>query len=396
MNLLASCIQSRHVYNLANEAGVKDVLDDKSKLVWKEVHKYYEKDHEAQCVDQEILKQRLFHSYPKHTAVFAAILSTFEEAQSIPNIIAEIQEERKRKIKLELASGFTQHNNDEALLLKIEQYRKACYAQESDDGDPVDCVYQRTTVSSVLDNRRGENRIKLSPASLNEAAGGGVLRKHHLLFYARPDAGKSTVAINMAAYFLYQQLTVLYFGNEDPPHDILLRFMCRVSGRTEQEIEADHQGTMDILNERDWEKLIFVEGNPGTPREIESLMDEYRPDVLIVDQVRNLNMKEDSRVLALEKAEQFVRNIGKRYNALTISFTQAGGSAEGKLILDLNDVDFSNTGMQASADLMVGIGTTAEYTANGQRVLTCSKNKMAGGSKEPFRVNFDYSTHKVY
>jgi len=397
MNLLAALIKDRHTYNLAVEAGVSDVLDDKSKMVLKEVHRYYKLDTDATHVDLTILSSRLEQRYPKHVDVFKAIVSTFEEAEvSLPNIQAEIKEERKRTLKLQLASAFTLQGNDRELLEKLEDYRRICYDEDDDESSGLDTVYNCSTVADVLGGREGANRIALSPKSLNDAAGGGVLRKHHILIFARPDAGKSTVAINMVGSFLHQGLKVLYVGNEDPPNDILLRLMCRLTQRTEADVAADPDGTMQILGQRNWEQLTFIEGNPGTARELEAWMDEHQPDVLLVDQVRNLDMKEDSRVLSLEKAEQFVRNLGKRYNALTISFTQAGGSAEGKLILDMCDVDFSNTGMQASADLMVGLGTNAEYTQNGQRVLTCVKNKLPGGSKEPFRVSFDYNHHRVY
>ena len=396
MNLLAAAIQSRKAYNIAHENNVREVLDEKSKIVLKEVTKYYEHDHDAQCVDIEIIRSRLHANHPKHAKVFDIVLAGCTESISVPNIILEIQEERKRKLKESLAVAFTQHGNDDWILEKLEDYRKVCYAETVDNGDPSTRVHNNLSMDSIFAGREGENRILLSPKSLNEAAGGGVLRKHHILIFARPDAGKSTLAINFTASFLRQNLKVLYFGNEDPAWDIILRMSCRLTGWSEQQVRANPEGADRHLAQRNWENFIFVEGEPGTPRELEGLMDEHSPDVLLVDQSRNLNMNEDNRVLQLEKAEQFIRNLGKRYDALTISFTQAGGSAEGKLILDMNDVDYSNTGMQASADLMIGVGTDQEHTAMGQRVLTCCKNKMSGGSKEPFKVAIDHSINRVY
>ncbi len=395
MKIIAACVQSRHAYNLANDSEVTKVLDDKSRMVLKEVRLFYETDHAAQHVDIEILTKRLHDKYPKHTAVFDVMLAGYTEPVSVPNIVAEIQQERKRKIKDELAVAFTQRGNDEWLLQKLEDYRKAVY-EPTDETDPSGNVFTNLSVADVLDGRSGENRIALSPPALNAAAGGGVLRKHHILVFARPDAGKSTFAINMSSSFLHQGFKVLYFGNEDPALDITLRMMCRLTSMTEDEIKASPEEADKVLAQRCWDQFIFREGEPGTAQELEMLMDEYTPDVLMIDQSRNLDMKEDNRVLQLEKAEQFIRNLGKRYDALTISFTQAGGSAEGKLILDMNDVDYSNTGMQASADLMIGIGTNAEFTASGQRSITCVKNKMAGGSKEPFVVNIDYRYNRVY
>ena len=394
-SLLAAMVKSRDAYRIANEAGVSEILDDKSKIVLKEVRYYYEKDHDAQCVDLDIIEKRLIAKHPKHGKLFSTILSTLTEGVSVPNIIEEIQGERKRKIKNTLASAFTLTGNDTHILELLEDYRKVCY-EALDETIASNNVYVGLSAGAILDGREGANKIRLSPESLNTAAGGGVLRKHHILIYARPDAGKSTVALNMTASFLHQGYKVLYLGNEDPPADIRLRLMTRLLSRTEEQIRENLALADKTLEKRNAHNFIFVEGEPGTRRELEALMDEHQPDILLVDQVRNLDMDEDNRVLQLEKAEQFIRNLGKRHNALTISFTQAGGSAEGKLILDMNDVDYSNTGMQASADLMIGIGTNPEYTDNGQRVMTCVKNKMPGGHKEPFKISIDHNYNRVY
>ncbi len=41
-------------------------------------------------------------------------------------------------------------------------------------------------------------------------------------------------------------------------------------------------------------------------------------------------------------------------------------------------IDFSNTGIPAQADLMIGIGVTKEYEENGLRMLSLPKNKLSG------------------
>jgi hypothetical protein len=87
----------------------------------------------------------------------------------------------------------------------------------------------------------------------------------------------------------------------------------------------------------------------------------------------------------LEAAATAIRNIGKQANVLAVSVTQAGDSASDKLILDQGDVDFSNTGIPAQADLMVGIGVDAQHEAEGIRVFNLPKNKI-GGVHEHFPV----------
>ena len=393
MDLLAAVAQSRKAFEQALAGGVVDTFDDRSLLVYKAIKEYYGIDANATCVDYDIIQDRVFKAHPKHKAIFSAIIERIKEPVSIPNILAEINNAKKQDVKDRLASACTVHGNEEKILQLIEEYKT--YVRANDDSCESITVYSGTSVSDILSARSNEHTIFLLPKSLNIAAGNSVLRKHHILFFARPDAGKSTLGINLTAGFLRQKLKVLYVGNEDPPQDIIMRMMTRITNRTEKEVAEDPELTERLLAERDWDKFIFVELTPGTPRELEALMDEHRPDVLIVDQSRNINMKEDNRVMQLEKVEAFIRNLGKQYNALTISFTQAGASAEGKLVLELTDVDYSNTGMAASADLMVGMGTSIEYTQNGERVLTCVKNKMSGGSKEPFKIRMDHRYNRV-
>ena len=394
MEILNAVAHSRKAYDAALEGGMVDVLDDRSKCVYQEIKEYYKLDADAKAVDLDIIMTRVIKKYPKHKAVLTAVVERLREPVSVPNIIAEINAQKLENVKDKLASACTMTGNDSAILDLIEEFKT--YARHDDEAAEPPAVYTDIAVDDIVAARSLEHRIHLAPKALNAAAGRSCLRKHHLLFFARPDAGKTTVAITLVAGFLFQELKVLYIGNEDPPQDVIIRCMTRITEMTEVQIKENPSIAQKRLNDRHWGKFVFVELTPGTRSEIEGLMDEHRPDVLIVDQSRNLNMgKEDNRVIQLERAEQFIRNIGKQYNALTISFTQAGASADNKLVLEQTDVDFSNTGMAASADLMVGIGTNTEYTQQGRRVMTCVKNKLAGGSKEPFEVRIDYRFNKV-
>ncbi len=72
---------------------------------------------------------------------------------------------------------------------------------------------------------------------------------------------------------------------------------------------------------------------------------------------------------------------------LTLSVTQAGDSASGKLVLETGDVDFSNVGIPAQADVMVGIGFDATFEAEGLRNISLPKNKISGRHENfPVRI----------
>jgi hypothetical protein len=94
--------------------------------------------------------------------------------------------------------------------------------------------------------------------------------------------------------------------------------------------------------------------------------------------MRNLAVGAETRVNQLEMAATSLRNIAKRHNCLSVAVTQAGDSASNKLVLEMGDCDYSNTGIPAQADMMVGIGVTREYEEQGLRMFSTPKNKIGG------------------
>ena len=83
-----------------------------------------------------------------------------------------------------------------------------------------------------------------------------------------------------------------------------------------------------------------------------------------------------------------MRNIAKQDNVLMISVTQAADSARNKLVLDSGDVDSSNVGIPAQADLLLGIGLDEAAKAEGIRWLSLIKNKI-GGVEDHFPVKIN-------
>jgi hypothetical protein len=80
--------------------------------------------------------------------------------------------------------------------------------------------------------------------------------------------------------------------------------------------------------------------------------------------------------LQLKQLYQWARELAKTY-APVIAVSQAGGTAEGKLWLTMDDVDSSKTAKQGEADWILGIGKETDNTSN-MRYLNISKNKLLG------------------
>ena len=98
----------------------------------------------------------------------------------------------------------------------------------------------------------------------------------------------------------------------------------------------------------------------------------------MLDQLRNLNMGQENYVLKLEEAATQARTWAKKYSCVVVSVTQAGDSASGKAVLDLGDVDYSNTGIPAQADVMIGIGASEAQRQAGEVMISLPKNKVSG------------------
>jgi len=188
---------------------------------------------------------------------------------------------------------------------------------------------------------------------------------------------------------------VLYVGNEDPAPDILMRIINRLTGMNKYEVQAAPDRAQEILDKRNYDKLVMAPLAPGNFRQIRSLVKKYSPTVVVLDQLRNLDVDSENRTQALEKAATEARNLAKSGSVLVVSVTQAGDSASGKTVLSRGDVDGSNVGIPGQIDLMIGIGATTEMEANNDRMLSFPKNKLSG-KHNPIAVRIDPLLSKVF
>ena len=388
--LVAAAIKSRGAFGELLSTDVEQDFSDKARLVWNEVKEYYGNDPESASVDINILKSRIERKHPKHAELLCAYFDNLD-ALSVPNLMEEVMALKLSAVRHSLASELMAgHDNKVDELLDNYNKLRAGELHEKSTSE----VFINPSIEHIIDKSSGDNRIAVLPQSLNNQLKGGVLRQHHIVVFAPTDMGKTLFGLNMAHGFLKQGLKVLYCGNEDPATDMILRLMWRVTGMTEEEIRKAPDKAQKLLDERGFTNLIFVELAPGTRREIEDLIIEHEPDVLMVDQIRNLDMQEGNRVIQLEKAAAMMRMFGKKYNIVPVSFTQAGDSATGKMILGRGDIDFSNVGIPGTADLLIGIGATEDMEAKGERMISFVKNKV-GGQKNPVKVWFDPFLTKV-
>jgi hypothetical protein len=373
-------MKSRACFAQLRGLQIADSLGPHSKIVWQHLESYYDKDMDINKADKDLILNKCVREHERHKDIFTKYFSEIDMAETSPaNILADVLDVKRRDLGLKLSAKLVNGESTDDLLeeyLKITKVMPEELIAQTDINAPK--VYHLYSPQECLRDMRAS--IKLSPASLNPFVGGGLHKGNHLVIFARPEGAKSLFAINLAYGFCQQKLKTLYVGNEDSRQQMGERFLNRFTGMVRSDLQQiPPEFVLEDAISNGYDYLYFAPMSPGTPNEIREVLKEYGPfDCLIVDQMRNLNVREEGRTLQLEKAATEVRNIAKQFNVLAVSVTQAGGSAEDKLMLDMGDVDSSKTGIASTADVMIGIGCDDNCRSTNQRMLSFCKNKTPG------------------
>ena len=381
--VIAALIQSRSAYDTVSKYHDEGDFSDMGELIFKELVKYYSRDESATCMDIQSLTARLKRSYPKHIEKFESFLDKLAKV-SVDNILDDYCAMKSDSIG-ELIGGLLLTGEHTKAAPLLEKYA-SIQAEGVQDAVDAPVVYADADVSEFGDSLTAANRIPIAPCELNEAFNGGLIRGSHLLVYAPPECGKTAFAINLAYSTACTKRTregnkTLYIGNEESADMYLMRMLCRFTQWDADKVEADRKGAMVLARKRGWHNLVFVHLTPGSIAQVQALILEHKPDVVIIDQLSNLILgkgKEPEKTQLLEKLAYAMRMFYSRHKIAGVSISQADEKAIGKLYLTIKDVYYSNIGVQGQTDAMIGIGMNREYQASGRRVLNITKNKLGG------------------
>lgn len=377
-NLIASVIKSRKAYSDLVEFVVRDDLSEQGWTIWQKVCDYYGADAEAKHVDVDILVNSVARTVAadKHKTMFENIIRNLAELDvSTVNVVRDLLITKQDNVGQRLANSLLSNEDSEGL---VQEYmyihsKTALISEEQED------ARNGMSVEELINHGfSDESMVQVYPLALNERLDGNVKPGHHLVLFARPEMGKTMMTIEMMAGFAIQGLRVLYIGNEDPIDDINMRIINRLSGMPKVEVFNRPAVADQQARENGYDNIILKGMSPGTPREITHVIEKYKPHVLVLDQIRNLDMGIENYVLKMEAAATQARNWAKKYSMVVVSVTQAGDSATNKSILQLGDVDYSNTGIPSQADVMIGIGASADQQNKNEIVISLPKNKVSG------------------
>jgi len=376
--VLASSMHDREAYDRIADHVERDDFSEQGYVIWAGIQDFYDADGGAGAVEQGILAEAIARVIPadKHKEMFRNLVESINEMDvSTPNVVADLLATKRDRVGKQLAAALLEGESAGEL---HDKYGGLLLAEDLGEAEESEERVGFSVEELVKERFDPKNLIKIMPESLNKRLGGGVKPGHHIILFARPEMGKTMMTIEMMAGFARQGLLCLYIGNEDPIDDINMRIVNRLSNMTKEEVMKDPKKADERIREVGYENIIMAPLAPGTPREITKLIETHQPAVLVLDQLRNLNMSQDNYVLALENAAKQARQWAKRYSCVVVSVTQAGDSAARKAVLDMGDVDYSNTGIPAQADVMIGMGAADAHAKNSEVVLSLPKNKVSG------------------
>ena len=361
--------------------------------MWGAIIDFYDTDEHARSCERTTIVERLRVqlSNPKQLIAVESYFGTLPDDISTPNLLSDIKTFRRHKLGEQISLGIANGQDSRRISELMNEYQELQQEESKEDESEI---YKGRSVSEIVKKSfNPEAQIQLHPKALNDRVDGGARPGHHILVYARPEIGKTLFVINLTANFLEQGLPVLYVGNEDPASDILLRIIGRLSGGNKADILRKPELAEKKARAKGYDLLTVAALAPGNFFEIRKLVEKYAPKVVILDQLRNLEVYSESRVQALEKAATEARNLAKRHGLVVVSVTQAGESAERKSVLERDDIDFSKTGIPAQVDLMIGIGADENMERMGLRTISLPKNKLSGNHDHfAITINPQYGT----
>jgi hypothetical protein len=349
--ILSSIIKDRESFNKLSKLNVKDSFSDPAKFIYDIVCDFYDNDSSVTFVDLELVEKRIERELPKQIDLYRNILKTLNETTSSANLLNEVIAVKKDSIARELSSLLLTHQRAGVIEL-MEEYKNVEASFDEDDDD--ESLLIGAKVSDVVEALRNKNRIKLWPKALHQATG-GAMRGNNVLVFGRPEVGKSLFIINMVGGLLHDGYKVLFIENEDPAKSTMSRLVCRLAEKSIIDIIENPDEVEKVVKQRGYDNLILKSLSPGTFRDIQGLIDQHGVDVVV---------------------------------------TQAGDSGTNKLRLEMGDIDFSNTGMPAQMDLIIGVGSNEEYDGKSWRMISLPKNKLSG-EHVFFPVMVDTKTNKI-
>jgi hypothetical protein len=259
---------------------------------------------------------------------------------------------------------------------ELAEHIAALEASLKRDETTTDNLFAPTDLEEIYNNEDTAGGLHWRLKTLNKIF--GPLRVGDFGFiFARPEVGKTTfLASEVTCLGSQTEQPVLWVNNEQRSSAVIPRLYSAYFGATEGELYKERGKFSAIWRDSLGGRLKFVDNPSISRRELDSLCKRIKPGLIIFDQLDKVVGFDAERYdLIMKSKYQWAREIAKQYGPV-IGVSQAGGTAEGKRYLDMNDVDSSHTAKQGEADWVLGIGKDTDEGLKRMRYLSVCKNKL--------------------
>jgi len=194
--------------------------------------------------------------------------------------------------------------------------------------------------------------------------------------------------------------SILWFNNEGPGRNIVMRCFQAALGKTIEEMAVLSKTPASTPEAVAQYKTAIREqyaaalgGRAGVLRvfdihgmwnwEVEDLMRMYKPAMVVFDMVDNIkfggeaNNNGQRTDQLLEAMYQWARLMGVKYDCAVFATSQISGDGDGLQYPTLSMLKDSKTGKQGAADVIITVGTVNDPMLATSRFMGCTKNKRA-------------------
>ncbi len=333
------------------------------------------------------LKLRFFTLYPKanqkaYEPLFQQLLETSYDEATVGDYLRSLSQ---RAVAFQLAQAAL-HVADgrkppESLIAVAREAPELLEARTViGSADPFAAERPIQDIRLHLQAQRTTPGLRWRLGSMNRAL--GSLRKGNFgFFFGRPEIGKSAFILSEGTFMAQQtEQPVVWFDNEEEMSGIQNRVLMATLGKTLPEIEADIDGAQAEYDRLVRGRLHLHSAGHMTRKYIEQRCAFYKPSCIWINQLDKVQgFNADRYDLQMKAVYQWARELAKEYGSV-IGVCQAGGTAENKKYLNMNDVDSSHTAKQGEADWILGIGSSSDSGSPYIRYFSLIKNKLPGDS----------------
>ncbi len=249
---------------------------------------------------------------------------------------------------------------------------------DAEKGQQESDYFVSSDLGELHDSLMGKAGYRWRLDTLNKCI--GSLRVGNLVVIAaRPETGKTTFLASEGSFLASQsEKPYLHVNNEEAGNAVLLRYYQAVLGLPQDAIFRDLAKSQQLFKDKTGNRIHIYDKPFATKRDIEAVCKQLNPGIIVIDQLDKVGGFDAERNdLVLKAKYQWARELAKKYGPV-IAVGQAGGTAENKRYLDMNDLDSSHTAKQGEADVIIGIGKIHDEGYEAVRYLSIMKNKLPG------------------